>query len=85
MDALEKAADLEVRSQESETADKKVQLDTLIDLSKLSLEADRDAKKSLEAAGKLALESEKADTQNQKDALGMLVNVVKNVRQECRG
>ena len=77
MDALEKAADLEVRAQESETADKKVQLDTLIDLSKLSLEADRDAKKSLEAAGKLALESEKADTQNQKDALGMLVNAVK--------
>ena len=77
MDALEKAADLEVRAQESETADKKVQLDTLIDLSKLSLEADRDAKKSLEAAGKLALESEKADTQTQKDALGMLVNAVK--------
>jgi hypothetical protein len=77
MDALEKAADLEVRAQESETADKKVQLDTLIDLSKLSLEADRDAKKSLEAAGKLALESEKADTQNQKDALNMLVNAVK--------
>ena len=77
MDALEKAADLEVRAQESETADKKVQLDTLIDLSKLSLEADRDAKKSLEAAGKLALESEKADTQNQKDALNMLIGAVK--------
>ena len=77
MDALEKAADLEVRAQESETADKKVQLDTLIDLSKLSLEADRDAKKSLEAAGKLALESEKADTQTQKDALNMLIGAVK--------
>ena len=77
MDALEKAADLEVRSQESQTADKKVQLDTLIDLSKLSLEADRDAKKSLEAAGRLALESEKADTQTQKDALNMLIGAVK--------
>jgi len=81
MDALEKAADLEVRSKEHESADKKVQLDALIDISKLSLEADRDANKALEAAAKLSIESEKAggskELARNKTALDTLVNLAK--------
>jgi hypothetical protein len=81
MDALEKAADLEVRSKEHESSDKKVQLDALIDISKLSLEADRDANKALEAAAKLSIESEKAggdkELKRNKTALDTLVNIAK--------
>jgi len=81
MDALEKAADLEVRSKEQESSDKKVQLDALIDISKLSLESDRDSNKALEAAAKLSLESEKVEGAAQlnrgKTALDTLISVAK--------
>ena len=81
MDALEKAADLEVRSREHESADKKVQLDALIDISKLSMESDRDANKALEAAAKLSIEAEKAggdaELKRNKTALDTLVNMAK--------
>ena len=85
MDALEKAADLEVRSKEHESSDKKVQLDALIDISKLSLESDRDANKALEAAAKLSIESEKAggdkELKRNKTALDTLVNMAKLEKQ----
>jgi len=81
MDALEKAADLEVRTKEHESSDKKVQLDALIDISKLSLEADRDSNKALEAAAKLSLESERvegdAELNRGKTALDTLISVAK--------
>jgi len=81
MDALEKAADLEVRSKEHESSDKKVQLDALIDISKLSLEADRDANKALEAAAKLSLESERVEGSTElsknKTALDTLISIAK--------
>ena len=53
----------------------------VIDISKLSLEADRDANKALEAAAKLSIESEKAggdkELKRNKTALDTLVNIAK--------